>query len=64
MGKVPAASGAENVTSWGVPGESINGDAGEEVIPLGNPLTVTVTVPVNPFSAFRETATGEVVAPT
>jgi hypothetical protein len=34
------------------------------LIPFGNPLTVTVTWPVDPFSAFSETVTGDVVAPT
>ena len=63
-GKVPAAAGAENVTCWLVPGESTNDDVGEELIPLGNPLTVTVTEPVNPFSGLSETVTGDVVAPT
>ena len=61
---MPAAAGAENVTCWVAPGERVNEDAGEESIPSGNPLTVTVTVPVNPFTAFSETVTGEVIAPT
>jgi len=34
--------------------------AGEELIPFGNPLAVTVIVPVNPFTAFTETLTGKV----
>ena len=61
---MPAAAGAENVTCWVAPGERVNEDAGEESIPSGNPLTVTLTVPVNPFTAFSETFTGEVIAPT
>jgi hypothetical protein len=61
---VPAAAGAEKVTCWVVPGIRVNEDADEELIPSGNPLTVTVTAPVNPFTALSETVTGDVVAPT
>ena len=42
----------------------MNGDAGEELIPFGNPLTLIVTGPVNPFCGLSETVTGEVVPPT
>jgi hypothetical protein len=42
----------------------VNDDVSEELIPLGNPLTLTVTVPVKPFSGLIETDTGEVVPPT
>ncbi len=45
----------ENVTSCGIPAVSVNDAAGEELIPFGNPLAVTVTVPVNPFTGIRET---------
>jgi hypothetical protein len=33
-------------------------------IPIGNPLTVTFTAPINPFSTVNETVTGVVVEPT
>jgi len=49
---------------WDIPGASVNGDAGEELMPFGNPLMVMVTGPVNPFCGVTETITGEVVAPT
>jgi hypothetical protein len=61
---VPAAAGAEKVTCWGAPTVSINGDEAEELIPFGSPFTVTPTAPVNPFTAFSETVTGELVPPT
>jgi Family of unknown function (DUF6088) len=48
----------------GHPGETMNGDGGEEFIPLGKPLRVTFTCPVKPFSAFTETVNGAVVPPT
>jgi len=40
-----------------------NGQDGEQVIPLGSPLTDTETVPVNPFSPVIETVTGALVVP-
>lgn len=61
---VPAAAGAENVTSCGIPAVSVNGDAGEELIPFGNPLTVMFTAPVNPFTVFSVIVTGALVPPT
>ena len=62
--KAPAASRAENVTDWVVPGTSANGDAGEALIPFGNPLTVTVTEFANPFCGVRDTMIGALVEPT
>jgi hypothetical protein len=64
MVKVPAAAGAEKLTCCGVAEDSINEDAGTALIPFGNPLTVTFTEPVNPFSGVRETFMGMVVEPT
>jgi hypothetical protein len=34
----------------------VNGEAGEVVVPLGNPVMLTVTEPVNPFKLVIETA--------
>jgi hypothetical protein len=42
----------------------MNDDEAEELIPFGSPFTVTLTAPVNPFTASSETATGELVPPT
>ena len=62
--KVPAAAGAVKVTDCGVPGESVKDAPGDEVIPFGNPVTVTVAGPVNPFTGASETVIGPVVPPT
>ena len=48
----------------GIPAVIINDDNGEGLIPFGNPLTATFTVPVNPFCESSETVTAEVVSPT
>jgi len=36
----------------------LNGDAGEEVTPLGSPLTATDTLPWKPFRPVNESVTG------
>jgi hypothetical protein len=56
--KVPAAAGAEKVTDWVTPGESVSGVAGAAEMPFGNPLRLTVTGPENPFTGVSETTTG------
>ena len=42
----------------------LRGNAGEEVMPAGSPLTATETDPENPFKAVTETVTGPTVVPT
>jgi hypothetical protein len=39
------------------------GPAGFEVTPVGRPLSVTWTLPVNPLMGVTETLTAELVAP-
>ena len=49
--EVPAGTveAMDSVTVWLLPAATLNGDAGEVVTPAGNPASVTVTDPVNPF---------------
>jgi hypothetical protein len=41
----------------------LKGASGVVVTPLGNPLTFTVTVPVNPSTAVAATVAGPLVVP-
>ena len=54
----------EKVTSWGSSDAIVNGDAGVELIPSANPLTVTVTVLLNPFCLLMDTTAGGLALPT
>ena len=37
------------VTAWLPPAITLNGEAGEVVVPLGNPVRLTATEPAKPF---------------
>ena len=45
----------ERVTVWLLPAATLNGEAGEVVVPLGSPVRVTDTEPANPFKLVIET---------
>ncbi len=54
---------AVNVTCCLAPAFSWNGCAGDVLTPEGRPLMLTVTAPLNEFSAVTETEAGELLAP-
>lgn len=49
------------VTGWLLPTESVNGELGEELTPVGSPLIETVTLPVKPFTGVAVTVTAALV---
>jgi hypothetical protein len=55
--------GTERVTVWLLPAATVNGAAGEVVVPLGSPVRLTDTEPVNPFRLVIETAKLELEVP-
>jgi len=61
---VGALAGIVNVTCTELLALMLRGNAGEEVMPVGRPLTATETDPENPFKPLTETVTGPTVVPT
>jgi hypothetical protein len=62
---VPIADepGTENVIDWLCPEVRVNGPDGCAVTFAGNPESVSVALPVNPFIAAKETEVGALTVP-
>jgi hypothetical protein len=58
-----AFAGTLTVNCCGEPALMLSGDAGLVVAPPGNPEMAADAASVNPFTALRETVTGELVPP-
>lgn len=50
-----AVAGKARVTVWLLPAATLNGDAGEVVVPAGKPVSVSCAEPLKPFWPVIET---------
>ena len=58
-----AVAGTDSATVWLLPAATLNGEAGEVVVPVGNPESVTAAEPVNPFKPVIEAVKVELDVP-
>src|SRR6266851_5353431 len=60
---VAAFGAAPKTTEMLEPATTLKGLAGLEMTPVGRPVSVTCTLPVNPLTGFTETLSAELVLP-
>ena len=58
-----AVAGTDSATVWLLPAATLNGEAGEVVVPVGNPESVTAAEPANPFKPVIEAVKVELDVP-
>ena len=58
-----AVAGTDSATVWLLPAATLNGQAGEVVVPVGNPESVTAAEPANPFKPVIEAVKVELDIP-